>query len=166
MNFYGQYFWESQDEFVKPAIGGSMLFIGNARVVINTVFSGLFDRFPKLKMVSVESGIGWVPFILETMDWELPENAPAQAAELGKSPSEYFKSNWFATMWFETGRGHLQQLVDKVGEDNILFETDFPHPTALWPKPLEHVREAMATLRPESRRKILGENGVKLYRLS
>ena len=80
MNFYGQYFWESQDEFVKPAIGGSMLFIGNARVVINTIFSGLFDRFPKLKMVSVESGIGWVPFILETMDWELPENAPVQAA--------------------------------------------------------------------------------------
>jgi predicted TIM-barrel fold metal-dependent hydrolase len=69
-------------------------------------------------------------------------------------------------MWFETGRGHLQQLVDKVGEDNILFETDFPHPTSLWPSPLEHVREAMATLRPESRRKILGENGVKLYRLA
>ena len=103
MNFFGQYFWESQDEFVKPAIGGAMLFIGNARVVINTIFSGIFDRFPKLKMVSVESGIGWVPFILETMDWELPENAPAQAAELGKPPSEYFKSNWYATMWFETG---------------------------------------------------------------
>jgi uncharacterized protein len=166
MNFFGQYFWPSQDEFVKPAIGGAMLFIGNARVVINTIFSGIFDRFPKLKMVSVESGIGWVPFILETMDWELPENAPAQAAELGKAPSEYFKSNWYSTMWFETGRGHLQQLVDKVGEDNIMFETDFPHPTSLWPKPLEHVHEAMATLRPESRRKILAENGKKLYRLS
>jgi uncharacterized protein len=165
MNFFGQYFWESQDEHVKPAIGGSMLFIGNARVVINTIFSGLFDRFPKLKMVSVESGIGWVPFILETMDWELPENAPVQAAELGRAPSEYFKTNWFATMWFETGRGSLQDLVDKVGEDNIMFETDFPHPTALWPDPLEHVREAMATLRPESRRKILAENGKKLYRL-
>ncbi len=165
MNFFGQYFWESQDEFVKPAIGGAMLFIGNARVVINTIFAGIFDRFPKLKMVSVESGIGWVPFILETMDWELPENAPAQAAELGKAPSEYFKSNWYATMWFETGRGHLQELVDKVGDDNVMFETDFPHPTALWPKPLEHVHDAMATLRPESRRKILAENGKKLYRL-
>jgi predicted TIM-barrel fold metal-dependent hydrolase len=55
--------------------------------------------------------------------------------------------------------------VDKVGEDNILFETDFPHPTALWPKPLQHVHDAMATLRPESARKILGENGTKLYRL-
>jgi uncharacterized protein len=165
MNFFGQYFWESQDEHVKPAIGGSMLFIGNARVVINTIFSGLFDRFPKLKMVSVESGIGWVPFILETMDWELPENAPVQAAALGRAPSEYFKSNWWATMWFETGRGHLQELVDKVGEDNIMFETDFPHPTSLWPNPLEHVHEAMATLRPESRTKILAENGKKLYRL-
>ena len=86
MNFYGQYFWESQDEFVKPAIGGSMLFIGNARVVINTIFSGLFDRFPKLKMVSVESGIGWVPFILETMDWELPENAPCKRPHSGVRP--------------------------------------------------------------------------------
>jgi predicted TIM-barrel fold metal-dependent hydrolase len=165
MNFFGQYFWESQHEYVKPAIGGAMLFIGNARVVINTIFAGVFDRHPKLKMVSVESGIGWVPFILETMDWELPENAPAQAAELDRAPSEYFKTNWYATMWFETGRGHLQELVDKVGEDNIMFETDFPHPTSLWPKPLEHVHDAMATLRPETRRKILAENGNKLYRL-
>ena len=55
--------------------------------------------------------------------------------------------------------------MDKVGEDNIMFETDFPHPTSLWPNPLEHVHEAMATLRPESRRKILAENGNKLYRL-
>jgi predicted TIM-barrel fold metal-dependent hydrolase len=165
MNFYGQYYWESQDEYVKPAIGGSMLFIGNARVVINTIFSGLFDRFPKLKMVSVESGIGWMPFILETMDWELPENAPVQAAQLARPPSAYFRSNWYGTTWFESGHGRFQDLVDIVGEDNILFETDFPHPTALWPKPLEHAREAMATLRPESRRKILGENGTKLYRL-
>jgi uncharacterized protein len=165
MNFFGQYFWESQHEYVKPAIGGAMLFIGNARVVINTIFAGVFDRHPKLKMVSVESGIGWVPFILETMDWELPENAPVQAAELDRAPSEYFKTNWYATMWFETGRGHLQELVDKVGEDNVMFETDFPHPTSLWPKPLEHVQDAMATLRPETRRKILAENGNKLYRL-
>jgi uncharacterized protein len=165
MNFFGQYFWESQHEYVKPAIGGAMLFIGNARVVINTIFSGLFDRHPNLQMVSVESGIGWVPFILETMDWELPENAPAQAAELNRPPSQYFETNWHATMWFETGRGHLQELVDTVGENNIMFETDFPHPTSLWPNPLEHVHEAMATLRPESRRKILAENGNKLYRL-
>ena len=52
-----------------------------------------------------------------------------------------------------------------VGEDNILFETDFPHPTCLYPAPLETVADKMATLRDSSRRKILGENAAKLYRL-
>ncbi len=165
MNFYGNYFWPSQDEMVKPAIGGSMLFIGNARVVINTIFAGIFDRHPKLKMVSVESGVGWVPFILETMDYELWENAPEQAGRLARMPSEYFKDHWYATFWFEKNRGDVQGLIDSVGEDNILFETDFPHPTCLYPGPLETIAEKMATLRPESRRKIMGENAAKLYRL-
>ena len=165
MNFFGQYFWASQHEYVKPAIGGSMLFIGNARVVINTVFAGIFDRHPKLKMVSVESGVGWIPFILETMDYELWENAPKQAAELSKMPSEYFADHWYATFWFEKNRGDVQGLIDSVGEDNVLFETDFPHPTCLYPGPLETMREKMDTLRPETRRKVMGNNAAKLYRI-
>jgi predicted TIM-barrel fold metal-dependent hydrolase len=165
MNFYGRYFWPSQHEFVKPAIGGSMLFLGNARVVINTIFAGIFDRHPNLKMVSVESGVGWVPFVLETMDYELWENAPAQAAELSKMPSEYFKDHWYATFWFERNRGDVAYLIDAVGEDNVLFETDYPHPTCLYPSPLEAIEEKMLTLRPEARRKVMGENATKLYRL-
>jgi len=165
MNFYGNYFWPSQHEYIKPAIGGSMLFINNARVVINTIFAGIFDRHPTLKMVSVESGVGWLPFILETMDYELFENAPVQYAELSKAPSEFFKSNWYATFWFEQSQGKLQALMDAVGEDNILFETDFPHPTCLYPGPLETMQEKMLTLRPETRRKVMGENALSLYRL-
>ncbi len=166
MDFYGKYFWPSQHEYVKPAIGGAMLFIGNARFVINTVYAGIFDRHPKLKMVSVESGAGWIPFMLEAMDYEIWENAPIQAAELSKMPSEYFRDHWYATFWFERSRtGNLQVLVDSIGEDNILFETDFPHPTCLYPDPLGTVEEKMSTLRPETRRKIMGENAAKLYRL-
>jgi len=165
MNFYGNYFWPSQHEYVKPAIGGSMLFINNARVLINTIYAGIFDRFPKLQMVSVESGVGWIPFMLETMDYELYENAPEQAKDLQRKPSEYFKDHWFATFWFETNGRDLQGLIDKVGEDNVLFETDFPHPTCLYPSPLDTIEEKMLTLRDDSRRKILGENAAKLYRL-
>jgi predicted TIM-barrel fold metal-dependent hydrolase len=165
MDFYGKYFWASQHDYIKPAVGGSMLFLGSARVLINTIFAGIFDRHPKLQMVMVESGIGWVPFILETMDYELWENAPAQAAELARMPSEYFKDHWYSTFWFERARGNLQALVDAVGEDNILFETDFPHPTCLYPDPLGVIEEAMSGLRPGSRRKILGDNAAKLYRL-
>jgi uncharacterized protein len=165
MTFYGQYFWPSQTDGTKLAIGGSLLFIGNARVVSNLILAGIFDRHPNLKCVSVESGVGWIPFILETLDYEMFENAPDDLAKLAKSPSEYFRSNFYATFWFENHRNKLPELVDAVGEDNILFETDYPHPTCLYPDPLESVEAKMATLTPDARRKILGENARALYRL-
>jgi predicted TIM-barrel fold metal-dependent hydrolase len=165
INFYGQYFWPSLHDNMKPAVGGSMLFLNNARVVINSVYAGIFDRNPNLKMVSVESGIGWIPFILEAMDYEILENAPEQAAELNRMPSEYFKDHWYATFWFERAQGNLQALIDSVGEDNVMFETDFPHPTCLYPDPLKTVDEAISGLRPETRNKVLGDTAVALYRL-
>jgi predicted TIM-barrel fold metal-dependent hydrolase len=165
MNFYGNYFWPSQHEYVKPAIGGTMLFIGNARVVVNSIACGMLDRHPGLKMVSVESGVGWLPFILETVDYEVFENAPEQFKDFTRTAAEYFRDHWYATFWFEQNRGNVQGLIDSVGEDNVLFETDFPHPTCLYPKPLDTMAEKMATLRPETRRKVMGENAAKLYRL-
>jgi predicted TIM-barrel fold metal-dependent hydrolase len=166
MTFYGKYPWPSHPMNTQLAIGGTLLFIGNARVVTNLILSGMFDRHPDLKMVSVESGCGWIPFILETLDYEMAENAPQELSELGKMPSEYFRSNLYATFWFEKNRNKLPDLVEAVGEDNILFETDFPHPTCMYPRPLETVAEKMATLSPEAQRKIMGENARKLYRLS
>ena len=149
----------------KLAIGGTLLFIGNARVVVNAILSGVFDRHPDLKMVSVESGCGWIPFILEALDYEMAENAPDELAKMKKMPSEYFRSNMFATFWFENNRNNLPALIDAVGEDSILFETDFPHPTCLYPEPLATVRQKMSTLPTETQKKIYGENARKLYRL-
>jgi predicted TIM-barrel fold metal-dependent hydrolase len=165
MTFYGQYPWESQKPSTKLAIGGTMLFIGNSRVVTNLILSGIFDRHPKLKTVSVESGIGWIPFILEALDYEMNENAKADLAALSKKPSEYFRSNIFATYWFEGERNRLPELIESVGEDNIMFETDFPHPTCLYPNPLESVKAKMQSLPLETQRKIYGENARKLYKL-
>jgi predicted TIM-barrel fold metal-dependent hydrolase len=165
MAFYGKYPWDSHGPDTKLAIGGTLLFIGNARVVTNLILSGMFDRHPDLKMVSVESGVGWIPFILETLDYEMAENAPDELALLAKPPSEYFRSNLYATFWFENNRNKLPDLIEAVGEDNILFETDFPHPTCMYPDPLGTVADKMATLPEGTRRKIMGENARKLYRL-
>ncbi|CAI7977215.1 Amidohydrolase 2 [Frankia sp. Hr75.2] len=165
LSYFGTTYWPSQDDYVKPAIGGASLFQNNSRLLLNSCYSGMFDRHPNLKMVSVESGIGWIPFMLEAMDYELEENAPEYFHKLQKRPSEYFASNWYATFWFEKGRGDLQHLVDTVGEDNIMFETDFPHPTSLHPNPLEMVAEQVGSLRPETQRKVMGENATKLYRV-
>lgn len=165
MTFYGKYFWPSQAPGTKLAIGGSLLFIGNARVVTNLILAGIFDRHPDLQCVSVESGVGWIPFILETLDYEMFENAPDELAKLRKPPSEYFRSNLYATFWFENNRNRLPDLVEAVGEDRILFETDFPHPTCLYPDPLQGVAAKMGTLSPDVRAKIMGENARRLYRL-
>jgi predicted TIM-barrel fold metal-dependent hydrolase len=78
-------------------------------------------------------------------------------------PSEYFKQNIYATTWFE--HRNLAALIGAVGEDNIMFETDFPHPTCLYPDPLKTADHNLADLTVEQQRKILGENAAKLYRL-
>ena len=163
MTFYGRYPWESHGPNTKLAIGGTLLFIGNARVVVNVILSGIFDRHPDLKVVSVESGVGWIPFILEALDYEMSENAPTELARLAKPPSEYFRSNMYATFWFE--QRNITSLIDAIGADNLLFETDFPHPTCLYPDPIKTADENLAALEPEDRRKILGENAAALYRI-
>jgi uncharacterized protein len=163
MNFFGAYPWDSHDDDTKLAIGGALLFIGNARVVVNMICSGMFDRYPDLKVVSVESGTGWIPFILEALDYEMDENAPDAKARMSMLPSEYFKKNIYATTWFEYR--NLAALIDSVGEDNIMFETDFPHPTCLYPDPLKTAAHNLQDLSVEVQRKILGENAAKLYRL-
>ena len=144
MNYFGTYPWDSHDDDTKLAIGGTLLFIGNARVVVNIICSGMLDRFPELKIVSVESGTGWIPFILEALDYEMSENAPQAKAALSLSPSEYFKRQIYATTWFE--RTNLATLIASVGEDNIMFETDFPHPTCLYPNPLGTAERNMQEL--------------------
>ena len=64
----------------------------------------MLDRFPELKIVSVESGAGWIPFILEALDYEMDENAPRRRRALSLLPSEYFKRQIYATTWFERTR--------------------------------------------------------------
>jgi predicted TIM-barrel fold metal-dependent hydrolase len=163
MNYFGTYPWESHDDDTKLAIGGTLLFIGNARVVVNIICSGMLERHPELKIVSVESGAGWVPFILEALDYEMAENAPQARAALSLSPSEYFKRQIYATTWFE--RNDIAKIVGSIGEDNLMFETDFPHPTCLYPDPLKTAEENLRDLAPSAQRKILGETAAKLYRL-
>jgi len=158
MNYFGTYPWESHDDDTKLAIGGALLFIGNARVVVNIICSGMLDRFPELKIVSVESGAGWIPFILEALDYEMAENAPGTKARLSLSPTEFFRRQIYATTWFE--RTDLPAIVAAVGEDNIMFETDYPHPTCLYPDPLKTAEENMRALGPATQRKILGETAA------
>jgi len=65
--------------------------------------------------------------------------------------------------WFE--RTAPIHLIDVVGEDNVLFETDFPHPTCLYPNVQEHIAEVSRDWSEERKRKILQDNAAALYKI-
>lgn len=139
-------------------------FFGNAQTLVDIIFGGVLERHPDLKWVTVESGIGWISFLLECMDYQFRENRVIETSpNLRLLPSEYFHRQFLATFWFE--RLAPARLLDHIGEDNVMFETDFPHPTSLWPPEsvLEQAQTCMAD-QPESvRSKALWRNANTLY---
>lgn len=158
-SWFGTPFWPSEPDNIRFALGSSMMFFSNARVMANIILSGILDRHPTIKFVSVESGIGWIPFLLETLEYQIAENA--ESARFTLTPREYFLRNIYSSFWFE--RQNLADSVRQVGVDNVMFETDFPHFTCLYPDPLEPAASGLAQLDMESRRKILSSNAAKLY---
>jgi predicted TIM-barrel fold metal-dependent hydrolase len=162
MAFYDTYSWGSQEPRIKWALGGMMLFLGNARSVANLIAAGVPERHPELQIVSVESGVGWIPFMLEALRYELAENCP-NGSKLSLTPLEYFQRQFYATTWFE--QADIAYMIQRLGEDRVMFETDFPHPTCLYPTPLQNAEENLAGLTDSAKEKILSTNGRRLYRL-
>lgn len=157
IDWMGQQGWPSLTRDLASGIMGAMIFFNNGKTVSNLIYSGLLDRYKGLKFVSVESGIGWVPFLMEALDYQLEEIAETKGFE--KKPSEYFRSNFYACFWFE--KKDVSDMLHKVGIDNCLFETDFPHPTSLYP--IDNLEERLSTLTAEDRAKVLSLNAAKLY---
>ena len=148
------------------------LFLDNSQAVMDIVLSGLCHRFPKLNFVSVESGVGWVPFLLEALDWQwLNSGCREDNPEMDLLPSEYFKRQCYACFWFEEASAH--KAIEAIGSDNILYETDFPHPTSMSPGPSsialypkDFVEQTMSSIPEDDLLKILQTNSAKLYHVS
>lgn len=160
IDWMGQQGWPSLPYDLRSGISGAMIFFNNGKVVSNLIYSGILDRFEKLKFVSVESGIGWVPFLMQALDYQNVEIA--ETKHFRKKPSEYFRSNFYACFWFEQGQD-AADMCRKVGIDNVLFETDFPHPTSLYP--FDDLEARLGDLTYEERAKVLSLNSAKLYKI-
>ena len=70
--------WESLQAGARQALGVSMTFVSHMEIVSNVLYSGVFEQFPKLKAISVESGVGWLPYLLEELDHEFDERKVAK----------------------------------------------------------------------------------------
>jgi predicted TIM-barrel fold metal-dependent hydrolase len=137
------------------------LFLKNGLQVADLLTSGVLPRFPGVKVVSVESGIGWIPFVLEAVDHAYLEGRTNRDSQWELMPSEYFARQVYACYWFETVAP--RKLLDDIPVDNILFETDFPHPTCLYGNIRDKIEAGLGDAPAEIRRKFLWENAAKLY---
>jgi predicted TIM-barrel fold metal-dependent hydrolase len=151
-------------EFLATMTTNSLL--SNSWIISNLIFSGVLLRHPRLKIFSAESGIGWIPFLLETMDYQWHENLTSESRRdiwKGMRPSEVFRRNFSVSFWFE--QFGPANALEFIGADNVMFETDFPHGTALTDVSTEQVAKTLATLTPDVRRKVLRDNAARLYNL-
>ncbi|MBV1917530.1 MAG: amidohydrolase [Sphingomonadaceae bacterium] len=151
--------WPEMSAEQKVTLGGLMLFAGNQRVMASILVSRFLENYPSLKIVSVESGAGWIPFLLEGLEYMSREGG----VEYGTPPSEIFSRQIYACTFFE--RRHFVDTLRKVGADNIMFETDYPHPACLYPDSFEYMADAIAEMTEEERFKVFSGNAARVYNI-
>jgi len=135
--------------------------INMAQILTALVFGGVLERYPRLRVVLGEAGIGWIPYILWRMDAEWEDQFKDLA--LTMPPSEYWRRQCWAT--YQTDPIGVK-LVDELGADKIMWGSDFPHPDGIWPDSREYVARELGHLPAETRRKIVCDNAARLYGFS
>jgi predicted TIM-barrel fold metal-dependent hydrolase len=126
------------------------------------IFSGALQRHPNLKLVSVESGIGWMAFLVPWMDHVFERHRYHTKSELTEAPSFYFHRQVFGTF--------IDDVVgvrnrDIIGVENIMWSSDYPHVNSSWPSSREYIEKHFGDVPLEERRKMVHDNAAKLYRI-
>ena len=145
-----------------PKINALLNVIRSCQDIIGMlIYSGVFDRFPALKVVCVEADAGWAPHYAYRMNhiynrhrfWN-------KAPVLSKLPSEYFFDNIYMTFQDDWTALHM---TDQLNVERLLWANDFPHSDSTWPLSQELVNKHMAHLTAQQCRRILRDNCVELF---
>jgi predicted TIM-barrel fold metal-dependent hydrolase len=152
----------------QPAI---RLGLGEGFLQFQQPFWGLFafgvlERHPTLKFVLAESGTGWVPFVVQEMDYRfnkvLESRGSREGFALKETPSDVFRRQVWAT--YQQDRVGLD-LVDYFGEGHMMWASDYPHPDSTWPNSQPIVERETTHLDAATKKKILHDNAAALYGL-
>ncbi|ODQ93396.1 hypothetical protein BHQ17_13605 [Mycolicibacterium holsaticum] len=137
----------------------------SAHTLTDLLSSGVLSRFPDLKFVTSESAVGYIPFLLESLDYAFKKMEPWRERpdfqKDGMLPSDYFHRQCYANFWYEK---LTPWHVEKIGADNLLWESDYPHQTCLIDDEVwDSVDYGIGDLSNEVREKVCWENAAQLY---
>lgn len=145
-------------------VTANLIVCNSAASMIDWIFSGKFEQFPNLKLLYAESQIGWIPYFIERADdtWRTHQWAQGEK-RIPKPPSHYYKRHVYSCFFKDTVG---IDLLDRIGEDNVLFETDYPHQDGTFPNTLAIAEELFGHLEQETIDKIARDNAIKLFGLT
>jgi len=130
-------------------------------VLVSLLASGACEKYPDFNFVLGESGVTWLPYVFDRLDTEYADRGRALGFKL--KPSDYFRRQGYVTYQQDQ---YLEPIIPLIGEDNIIWGADYPHPDCIWPNSLQTLDKNLAAISPSVRRKITSENVIRLYHLA
>ena len=165
LGFHAGYNWQEQsmemmNKFISVHAIGFVFY--NMVHLTNWIINGLPERFPKLKVLWIESGLAWVPFMMQRLDNEYMMRS-SEAPLLKRKPSDYMREMFFTTQPMEiTDMGALEQTFRMMNaETQLLYSSDYPH----WDFDLPSTIYDLPFLGEKAKRDILGGNAIRLFNL-
>ena len=153
--------WDGYTQNQSIAVISCRAIAGNSLFVANLLFSGILERFPRLKFFSAESGIGWVAYLLETADHQFESQKLWRDGQQTK-PSDLFHRQCYASFWFEKS---ALKIRHDIGINNIVWEGDFPHRTCTYPESWKYIDASLEGVPEDEKQTMLVDNAVSLFNL-
>jgi predicted TIM-barrel fold metal-dependent hydrolase len=129
-------------------------------IIAAVIGSAVLERYPNLRISLGESGIGWLPYALDRMDFEWQDRF--RDLGLKMRPSDYWRRQCKATFQFDPIG---TKLIDDIGVETLMWGSDYPHPDGVWPQSSRYISEQFGHLAPDVVHKITCENAGKFYGL-
>ena len=137
--------------------------VSGLEALIDWIYAGVPTRFPQLKIALSEAGVSWVPMALERLRRAYDHDVGRDWPQGSPPPEELVRRNFFFCSIEDPS---AFRLLDLIGEDNVMVETDFPHFDTTWPGCQDMVRKQLRSLQPAVIRKLCFANAARLYRMA
>jgi predicted TIM-barrel fold metal-dependent hydrolase len=129
--------------------------------IADMITGGVFQRFPRLKIVSAENDVSWIPHFMYRIDHAYDRLRHLEGLTLPMLPSEYMRQNVWATFQFENST--VAFTSQAYSPERMMWSSDYPHTDSPWPRSREFIADALQNLSTEDATKITSTNAAQLY---
>ena len=133
-----------KEVFTQWRLVRSALFqLDTMEVLVSLLASGACEKYPDFNFVLGESGVTWLPYVFDRLDTEYADRASSLNFKL--KPSDYFRRQGYVTYQQDQ---YLEPIIPLIGEDNIIWGADYPHPDCIWPDSRATLDQNLAQISP------------------